>query len=96
MGMGTILALVISGLVLIDTIFRDNTKDTNDLLSRVSDGSQIWFNGDSEQTDSDKFKYNNGVNALRKLAGQELYAQVTLDKTERSAVAQMANLLDEG
>ena len=43
-----------------------------------------------------KFKYNNGVNALRKLAGQELYAQVTLDKTERSAVAQMANLLDEG
>ena len=37
MGMGTILALVISGLVLIYTIFRDDTKDTNDLLSRVSD-----------------------------------------------------------
>ena len=37
MGMGTILALVISGLVLVYTIFRDNTKDTNDLLSRVSD-----------------------------------------------------------
>ena len=37
MGMGTILALVISGLVLIYTIFRDNTKDTNYLLSRVSD-----------------------------------------------------------
>ena len=35
--MGTILALVISGLVLIYTIFRDNTKDNNDLLSRVSD-----------------------------------------------------------
>lgn len=35
--MGTILALIISGLVLIYTIFRDNTKDTNDLLSRVSD-----------------------------------------------------------
>lgn len=35
--MGTILALVISSLVLIYTIFRDNTKDTNDLLSRVSD-----------------------------------------------------------
>lgn len=65
------------------------------LLSRVSDGSQIWFNGDSEQVDSDKLKYNNGVNALRRLRGQELYAQVTLDKTERSAVAQMANLLDE-
>ncbi|CZY40327.1 hypothetical protein KGP24_08940 [Enterobacter sp. JBIWA008] len=37
MGMGTILALVISGLGVLYTIFRDNTKDTNDLLSRVSD-----------------------------------------------------------
>ncbi|EGT4280647.1 hypothetical protein C5952_19145 [Cronobacter sakazakii] len=36
MGMGTILALVISGLGVIYTIFRDNTKDTTDLLSRVS------------------------------------------------------------
>ncbi|EIZ9500646.1 hypothetical protein MRB70_004343, partial [Cronobacter sakazakii] len=32
----TILALVISGLGVIYTIFRDNTKDTTDLLSRVS------------------------------------------------------------
>lgn len=78
------------------TEVQSNTREHIQLLlSRVSDGSQIWFNGDSEQTDSDKFKYNNGVSALRKLAGQELYAQVTLDKTERSAVAQMANLLDE-
>ncbi|EOC0985554.1 hypothetical protein ACI08Q_003353, partial [Cronobacter sakazakii] len=30
------LALVISGLGVIYTIFRDNTKDTTDLLSRVS------------------------------------------------------------
>lgn len=35
--MGTILALVISGLGVLYTIFRDNTKDTNDLLSRVSE-----------------------------------------------------------
>ncbi|WP_320731379.1 hypothetical protein, partial [Enterobacter cloacae] len=28
---------VISGLGVLYTIFRDNTKDTNDLLSRVSD-----------------------------------------------------------
>lgn len=37
MGMGTIIALVISGLGVLYTIFRDNTKDTNDLLSRVSE-----------------------------------------------------------
>lgn len=37
MDIGTILALVISGCVFLYTIFRDNTKDTDDLLTRVSD-----------------------------------------------------------
>lgn len=37
MDIGTILALVISGCVFVYTIFRDNTKDTDDLLTRVSD-----------------------------------------------------------
>ena len=36
MDMGTILALIVSGLGVIYSIFRDNTKDTTDLLSRVS------------------------------------------------------------
>ncbi|EKY3169522.1 hypothetical protein RA982_001995, partial [Cronobacter sakazakii] len=34
---GTLFALVISGLGVLYSIFRDNTKDTNDLLNRVSD-----------------------------------------------------------
>ena len=58
--MGTILALVISGLVLIYTIFRDNTKDTNDLLSRVSDIETILAVQDSNITrlsdEQDKMK----------------------------------------
>lgn len=37
MELGTILALVISGCVFFYTIFRDNTKDTNELIVRVSD-----------------------------------------------------------
>ncbi|ELY4806266.1 hypothetical protein ACOTZD_11965 [Enterobacter cloacae complex sp. SHL022] len=37
MDIGTLFALVISGLGVLYSIFRDNTKDTNDLLSRVSD-----------------------------------------------------------
>ncbi|HHH3437592.1 TPA: hypothetical protein ACPZBX_001020 [Enterobacter hormaechei subsp. steigerwaltii] len=37
MDIGTLLALVVSGLGVIYSIFRDNTKDTTDLLSRVSD-----------------------------------------------------------
>lgn len=36
MDIGTLLALVISGLGVLYSIFRDNTKDTIDLLSRVS------------------------------------------------------------
>ncbi|HFR6215701.1 TPA: PspA/IM30 family protein, partial [Shigella sonnei] len=36
MDIGAILALVISGCVFLYTIFRDNTKDTNDLLTRVA------------------------------------------------------------
>ena len=37
MDIGTILALVISDCVLLYTIFRDNTKDTDGLLTRVSE-----------------------------------------------------------
>lgn len=37
MDIGTLFALVISGLGVLYSFFRDNTKDTNDLLSRVSD-----------------------------------------------------------
>ncbi|WP_320716034.1 hypothetical protein [Enterobacter cloacae] len=36
MDIGTLLALVISGLGVLYSIFRDNTKDTTNLLSRVS------------------------------------------------------------
>ena len=65
------------------------------LLGRVGEGSQIWFNGDDQQMDSDKFKNNNGVNTLKKLSGNKLYGQVTMDKTERSKTARLAGLLDE-
>lgn len=65
------------------------------LIGRVGEGSQIWFNGDDQQTDSNKFEFNNGVRALKKLSGQRLYGQVTLDKTERSEVARLSAILDE-
>ena len=65
------------------------------LIGRVGEGSQIWFNGDDQQTDSNKFEFNNGVRALKKLSGQKLYGQVTLDKTERSEVARLSAIMDE-
>lgn len=72
-----------------------NTKEHIQLLlGRVGEGSQIWFNGDNKQTDGKHFEVNNGVEALKMLAGEKLYGQVTMDKTERSETARLAGLLD--
>lgn len=74
----------------------NNTKEhTQLLIGRVGDGSMLWMNGDTRQIDHDKFKYNNGVDSLKRLKGNKLYGQVTLDKTERSETAKLADLLDE-
>lgn len=73
----------------------NNTKEhVQLLLGRVSEGSQLWMNGDIRQIDHEKFTYNNGVNALKRLKGNKLYSQVTLDKVERSETAKLADLLD--
>jgi PhoH-like ATPase len=73
----------------------NNTKNHIQLLiGRVGVGSQIWLNGDTRQVDHDKFTINNGVNALKMLKGQELYGQVTMDKTERSKTSKLSDLLD--
>lgn len=74
---------------------QSNTKEHIQLLlGRVGEGSQIWFNGDDKQTDGRQFEVNNGVDALKMLAGEKLYGQVTMDKTERSETARLAGLLD--
>lgn len=75
---------------------QSNTKEHIQLLlGRVGENSQIWFNGDDKQTDSKTFELNNGVSALKRLAGNKLYGQVTMDKTERSETARLAGMLDD-
>lgn len=37
MDIGTIITIVVSGIAILYTIFRDTTKDTDDLIGRVSD-----------------------------------------------------------
>ena len=65
------------------------------LIGRVGENSALWLNGDQRQVDKQVFENNNGLmTAIRKLAGQELFAHVHLEKTERSATAAMADLLD--
>ncbi|MNP27410.1 hypothetical protein D3C76_1203200 [compost metagenome] len=76
------------------TEFQNNTREHAQLLlGRVGEGSQLWINGDLKQTDSEVFVSNSGISAITKLRGNELYAQVTLDKTERSKTAELAELI---
>lgn len=65
------------------------------ILSRISEGSIAFFNGDIKQIDDRHFKTNNGLELLiNKLKGNPLFGYVYLDKCERSEVAQLASLLD--
>lgn len=65
------------------------------LISRVGEGSTIWFDGDLKQVDAELFKKNSGMQiAVERLAGNSLFGFVKLEKTERSEVASLADLLD--
>lgn len=65
------------------------------LISRVGEGSQIWFDGDLRQCDANVFEKNSGMaSAITKLAGHPRFGYVKLLKSERSETAAMADLLD--
>ena len=65
------------------------------LIGRVSSGSELWLAGDLKQTDSLNFEKNSGVRALIKgLENDPLFGMVKLIKSERSAVAALADKLD--
>lgn len=65
------------------------------LIGRVSEGSNLWIEGDLRQTDKEVFENNNGLEiAINRLKGNPLFGYVHFPKTERSATAQLADLLD--
>jgi len=65
------------------------------IVSRVSEGSIVFFNGDVKQIDDKSFKRNNGLELMiNRFKGHPMFGYVYLDKCERSEVAQMASLLD--
>lgn len=76
------------------TEVQNNTKDHVELLiGRVGHGSNLWVNGDVNQSDEEKFFINSSIEALTKLKGNKLYGQVTLDKIERSETSKLAEIL---
>ena len=66
------------------------------LLGRVGENSELWINSDMHQVDNKVYQKDNGVaKLLEKLSGNPLFGCIYLPKTERSDVANLANLLDE-
>lgn len=65
------------------------------LIGRIGEGSELWINGDSHQADKTIFEKDNGLNRLvEKMTNNPYFGYVYLPLTERSAVANLANLLD--
>lgn len=66
------------------------------LMGRVDEGSQLWLDGDLKQRDKHIFEQSAGIErTVERLSGKKLFAYVHLEKSERSEVAAMADLLDD-
>ena len=65
------------------------------LMGRVDEGSSLWLDGDLKQRDRTIFEKSQGLETMvARLKGNALFGYVHLIKSERSAVAAMADLLD--
>ena len=66
------------------------------VIGRIGEGSELWINADTSQTDKKMFDEDNGVTKMiSRLAGHKLFGYVYMPKTERSSVAELATLLDD-
>jgi predicted ribonuclease YlaK len=63
------------------------------ILSRIGKNSTLYLNGDIKQVDKESFKSNSAINTLKKLKGNKLFGVVTFDRTERSEIASLAELI---
>ena len=65
------------------------------IIARAAEGSEVWFDADNRQRDKASFEKSKGIETLiEKFAGQKLFGYVHLVKSERSATAAMADLLN--
>lgn len=66
------------------------------LMGRIDEGSQLWLDGDTKQRDRQIFEKSAGLERMiERLAGNKLFAHIHLEKSERSEVAALADLLDD-
>lgn len=65
------------------------------IMGRVDEGSQLWLDGDTKQRDKVNFEKSLGLETMiERLKGNNLFGYVHLKKSERSEIAQLADLLD--
>ena len=66
------------------------------VIGRIGEGSELWINADTHQTDKKMYDEDNGVTKMiDRLSGNKLFGYVYMPKTERSSVAELATLLDD-
>ena len=66
------------------------------IMGRVDEGTQLVMDGDFKQKDRTIFERSQGLETMvERLAGNEYFGYVNLKKSERSKVAQLADLLDD-
>lgn len=66
------------------------------VIGRIGEGSELWINADTSQTDKKMFDEDNGVTKMiSRLSGNPLFGYVYMPKTERSSVAELATLLSD-
>ena len=81
----------INSIIFVDEAENLTTDNVKLIIARAGKGSEVWFLGDESQTDSDIFRKNSGIASLiNSLKGDPQFGTVELQKSERSAVAQLA------
>ena len=65
------------------------------IMGRVGEGSELWIDGDIRQRDKETFEKSQGLETMiNRLQGEPLFGCIYMPKTERSAVAALADKLD--
>jgi len=65
------------------------------IIARAAEGSEVWLDADNRQRDKASFEKSKGIETLiERFVGQKLFGYVHLVKSERSATAAMADLLN--
>ena len=66
------------------------------IIARAAEGSAVWLDADCRQRDKASFDKSKGVETMiERLKGNPLFGYVHLIKTERSATARLADLLND-